>query len=468
MTGIFSDARCRLFVFMLAAWAVSAPSLSVAAEAEVRRPNILWLISEDTGPQLGCYGTTQVWTPNLDRMASQGVRYTHFYVGMVCSASRSSFNTGMYAVSIGAQNHRTTNKQPLPEGVHVISVLMHQAGYLSANIQRTPSDWGFRSKGKTDWNFIEKNAFDTTNWNVLKARQPFFAMLNFHETHRPFEAPKRADPAKVEIPPYYPDHPVTRADWAQYLDSVSELDRKIGIVLQQLEKDGLADNTIMVYFGDNGVAMVRGKQFCYEEGFNVPLIIRWPKNFPAPGQIKPGSVDARLLDGIDLAPTMLAIAGAPKPPKMQGRIFLGDRAESPREYVFGSRDRCDETVMRIRSVRDARYRYIRNFSPEVPFLAPNNYKEKQYPVWNLLKELHEEGKLTPAQDFMCQPKMPLEELYDLQNDPHEIRNLAAITEHQATLERLRGVLEKWIKDVNDQGRNLDSDGVRNKKGKMKK
>jgi arylsulfatase A-like enzyme len=191
------------------------------------------------------------------------------------------------------------------------------------------------------------------------------------------------------------------------------------------------------------------------------MIIRWPAgnpNLPAPAPFKPGTVDDRLLHGIDLAPTMLALAGAPKPPKMQGRIFLGDRCEPAREYVFGYRDRCDMTVMRLRTVRDARYRYIRNFTPHVPFLAANEYKEKQYPVWNLLKELHAQGKLTPVQEVLCQPTMPAEELYDLQTDPWETNNLAAsnLPQHRETLQRLRGVLEQWIEETNDQGRRLET------------
>jgi N-sulfoglucosamine sulfohydrolase len=213
-----------------------------------------------------------------------------------------------------------------------------------------------------------------------------------------------------------------------------------------------------VFFGDNGQSHVRGKQFCYEEGLLVPLLIRWPQGFPPPAHFQPGAVDHRLLHGIDLAPPMLALVGAPKPPKMQGQIFLGDRCEPDREYVFGYRDRCDMTVMRIRTVRDVRYRYIRNFTPHVPFLAFNEYKEKQYPVWNLLAELHAQGKLTPPQEFLCRPTMPAEELYDLDSDPWEINNLASSDkpEHQAVLKRLRAVLEKWIEDTQDQGRRLET------------
>lgn len=430
-----------------------------AAEPTAGKPNILWLIAEDFGQHLGCYGAKQVWTPNLDRLAAEGVRYTRFYNGHVCSPSRSAFNTGMYATTIGAHNHRSHRTQPLPAGVKVLSDWMRQAGYFTANIRELPRECGFKGTGKTDWNFkYEGRPFDSDKWSDLKDHQPFYAQVNFAETHRTFKAPQKADPAKVEIPPYYPDHPVTREDWAQYLDAASELDRKIGLVLAALQQVGLADNTIVVFFGDNGQSHVRGKQFCYEEGLLVPVLIRWPKSFPLPAPFQPGSVDDRLLHGIDLAPTMLALAGAPKPPKMQGQVFLGDHREPDRAYVFGYRDRCDMTVMRIRTVRDARYRYIRNFTPHVPFLARNEYKEKQYPVWILLKQLHAQGKLTPPQEALCQPTMPEEELYDLQSDPWEINNLAKSDqpEHQAELKKLRAVLEKWIEDTHDQGRRFET------------
>lgn len=426
--------------------------------AETERPNILWLISEDTGPEaLSRSGTPQAATPNLDRLASQGVYFSHTYLGTVCSPSRSAFMTGMYAVTIDAQNQRShrDGKNPLPDGVRVLTDRLRDAGYFTANVVKLPDELGFKGTGKTDWNFTyEGKPFDSANWSDLKLHQPFYAQINFHETHRAYNAPSKADPNRIVLPPYYPDHPAVRKDWAAYLDSASEMDRKVGIVLAQLEKDGLTDNTIIVYFGDNGASMARGKEFCYEEGGHVPLIIRWPKKFPAPEGFTPGSVNTRFVDGIDFAPTMLDIAGAPKPPKMQGRIFFGVRAEPPPEYIFTTRDRVDETVMRIRSVRDARYRYIRNFTPETPFLAPNKHLETMYPVWNLIKQLHAEGKLTPAQEFLCQPRMPDEELYDLQADPHEINNLSASTntEHQVVLKRLRGILDQWIADVDDKGR----------------
>jgi arylsulfatase A-like enzyme len=352
--------------------------------------------------------------------------------------------------------------------VRLLTEWMRDAGYFTANVSQMPPEFGFKGTGKTDWNFTPPEyQFDSRKWSDLAAHQPFFAQVNFSETHRKYRGPKMADPAAVELPPYYPDHPILRQDYAEYLDSAAELDRKIGLVLAQLEKEGLADNTVIFFFGDNGESMIRGKQFCYEEGLHVPLIIRWPKKLALPAGLKPGSADERLIEAIDFAPTMLALAGASVPAKMQGRVLYGDRAAPPREYAFGARDRCDETVFRLRTVRDARYRYIRNFTPERPFLQPNEYKEKQYPAWTLMPKLHGEGRLTPAQAVLCAPTMPAEELYDLESDPHEMRNLAALPEHTQTLARLRGALEKWIEETNDQGRALEPEELVKAKGATK-
>jgi arylsulfatase A-like enzyme len=437
------------------------------------RPNVLWLVAEDFGPELACYGTQQVSSPNLDKLAGDGMRFTRAYTtAPVCSASRSAFMTGMYQTTIGAHNHRSHRDDGyrLPEGVRVVSDWLRDADYFTANVRQLPSAIGFKGTGKTDWNFTYTGQpFDSDDWSDLKSHQPFFAQVNFQETHRKFRAPAKADPAKVAIPPYYPDHPVTRQDWAQYLDAASELDRKVGLILEQLAADGLADNTVVIFSGDHGQAHVRGKQFCYEEGLHIPLMIRWPKGISAPKHYSAGKIDDRLIEAIDIVPTILDIAGAAKPPKMQGRILFGERAEPPRDYAFGARDRCDETVFRLRTVRDERYRYIRNFTPDRPFLQKNDYKERSYPVWNLLKELHAQGTLTPPQVALCQPTMPAEELYDLSTDPHQIHNLAGSTDprHQAALAHLRSVLEKWIVDTDDQGRTLEPPEVAAAKGATK-
>lgn len=451
------------FVFLaLAATLVAQETRSAV------RPNILWLIAEDFSAHLGCYGTKDVSTPNLDRLAAEGMRFTRaFATGAVCSASRSAFMTGMYQTTIGAHNHRShrDDGHGLPAGVKVLTDWLREAGYFTANVQTFPAGTNLRGSGKTDWNFAYAGKpFDSAQWADLKARQPFYAQVNFQETHRnpeelrktgrAFRGPRQADPAKVELPPYYPDTPETRADWAAYLDDASELDRKIGRVLAQLESDGLADSTIVVFMGDHGQAHVRGKQWCYDSGLGIPLIIRWPKDFPVPAGFTPRRVSDQIVEALDVTATTLALAGVPKPAKMQGRVLFGARAEPPRSYAFGARDRCDETVFRIRTVRDARYRYIRNFTPERPFLQQNRYKETAYPMIAVMRRLHAEGKLDAVQAALLAPTMPAEELYDTAADPHEIRNLAASTdpEHRAALGRLRTVLEQWLAETDDQGR----------------
>jgi arylsulfatase A-like enzyme len=445
----------RLAAFILAV-VLGAVAVSAAVPAAAAKPNILWILGDDLGVELGCYGDSVVKTPVIDRLAAAGQRYTRCYTtAPVCSPSRSAFMTGMYAHTIAAHHHRTADadKQPLPEGVRLLTHWFHDLGYRTGNIAEFPAAFGFKVAGKTDWNFklSATPSFDTRRWADLKGGQPFFAQINFFEPHRPFKAPKVTDRKAVRLPPYYPDHPVAREDWAQYLDAVAELDRKVGVVLAALEAEGLADNTIVVFFGDNGRCHVRDKQFCYEEGLHVPLIIRWPKNFPAPAGYRSGSVSDRLVSAVDFAPTMLALVGAEVPTKMQGSVFLGDRAAAPRSFVFGARDRCDTTEMTIRTVCDARYRYILTETPEVPLLAPSNYKETQYPVWNLLKELNQQGRLTPAQAFLCAPTQPREQLFDLVNDPDQQRNLvgSSAPADAAALTRLRAALRDWRREIRD-------------------
>lgn len=436
------------------------------------RPNILWIIAEDMGPELGCYGHPEVYSPVIDKLAADGVRYTRaFTVTPVCSTSRSSFMTGMYAHSIGAHNHRSHRQDgfSLEPGVRVITDWFRPAGYHTANIRTFPTDNPdpkfYQGTGKTDWNFSylspngNKNPFDTANWDQLKSNQPFFAQINFPETHRGAawnNAHKYIDhpanPAKVKIPPYYPDHPVTRADWAQYLNTVMALDKKVGFVLDKLERDGLADNTVVFLVGDHGRAMVRGKQWPYDSGLNVPMIIRWPKGIPAPQGFQPGSVDDRIVASIDWAATALDIAGITKPAQMQGQIFLGAHDEGERQYAFAGRDRGDETVDFIRTVRSKQYRYIKNFYPERPFTQLNRYKVNSYPVLRLMQQLHQKGELSGPPSFLMASTRPEEELYDLQSDPYEIHNLADSPAHQARLKTMRGALTNWMDTIKDKGR----------------
>jgi len=411
--------------------------------------NVLWIISEDTGLEFGCYGYPHVHTPNVDRLAREGARFPNACTtGAVCSASRSGFMTGMYQTTIGAHQHRTPGsaKKPLPEGVHVFTKYFRDAGYHTA----------ICGKGKTDWNFKPTvKPYDSNKWESLKANQPFFAQYQFGEAHRAFHHCKEhpVDPDKVTVPPYYPDHPVAREDWALYLETVNVLDQKIGEVLKRLQDDGLAENTVVFYFGDHGRAHVRGKQWLYDGGIHVPFVVR------APGLVEPGTVCDEMVSAIDFAPTCLKLCGIEPPGHMQGRVFLGPDRDEPREAIFSARDRCDETVERIRCVRDKRWKYIRNFMPERPWTQPNYYKLSSYPMLGLMHRLHNEGKLTPEQDRWFAPRKPDEELYDLQNDPWELKNLAAEPQHADRLARLRKMLNDWIERTGDKGEQPEDPAV---------
>jgi arylsulfatase A-like enzyme len=436
--------------------------------APVERPNILWILAEDMGPELGFLGTPEVLTPNLDRLAGRGMYFTHaFTTSPVCSPSRSAIMTGMYQTTIGAHNHRSHRADdpspypfPLPDGVRVVSDWFRHAGYHTANLRQLPDGVDFTGTGKTDWNFTyDGRPFDTDRWTDLKAHQPFYAQINFPETHRGREwdeahtrIAQPANPDNVLIPPYYPDHPVVREDWAQYLNTVMSLDRKVGIILDLLEQDGLAKNTILVFMGDHGRAMVRGKQWPYDSGLHVPLTLYIPESIPAPARYESGTKSDQLISSIDVTATSLALAGIPKPEAMQGRVFIGPEAEVPRRYVFGGRDRGDETVDRIRTVRSHRFRYVRNFYPERPIMQVNRYKLTSYPPIWVIKKLFAEGKLDPVQAQLMAQSRSQEELYDVIADPYEVNNLAASAEHQEILKQLRTELDHWIEATNDQGR----------------
>ncbi|EDL58874.1 arylsulfatase [Gimesia maris] len=460
------------FLFALSLVLLSYLCHSHDVQAADQRPNILWIIAEDMGPELGCYGTPEVKTPTLDQLAEKGMLFQNaFTVTPVCSTSRSSFMTGMYAMAIDAQNHRSHREgtNPLPDGVRVITDWFRPAGYTTANIKNLTDDKKlakfYKGTGKTDWNFTYpkgKQPFDLKDWNELKQHQPFYAQINFSETHRGGawntsheHIGYQADPAKVEIPSYYPDHPVTRGVWSQYLNAVMAVDKKVAFILDLLKRDKLDKNTIVVFLGDHGRAMPRGKQWPYDSGLHIPLIIYWPEgnaNLPAPAQYQRGQKSEQLISSIDLSATSLAVAGISKPEKMQGQVFLGAQAEPPREYLFGGRDRGDETVFHIRTVRDKQYRYLRNKYPERPFLQINRYKEKSYPIIGLLRDLHSRGALTGPSLKLMADSRPEEELYDLKQDPWETSNLADSPDYQKVKQRLASALNTWMEEIDDQGR----------------
>ena len=333
-------------IVLLVAYAAAAEK--VPSDGQEVPVNILWLIGEDMGLDLGCYGLNSISTPNIDRLAREGIRFDNaFCTSSMCSPSRSSFNTGMYATAIGAHDHRTPadRKKALPTGVKPVSRWFSEAGYHTCLMGNRKEDFNFLPDGEV---------YDSHDWTDREPGQPFFATLNFVEPHRWGwnvwdKLASHLDPNQVELPPVYPDDPVMRASYAKYLDFIVELDRKLGIVLERLEEDGLLDNTVIFFFGDNGRTMYRGKQWLYDGGLRVPLIARYPKSLDA------GTVNDDLISLLDLAPTSLSMAGIDVPAKMQGQVFLG-KAARKRQYVFASRDLCDDLIDPMRCVRDSRYK----------------------------------------------------------------------------------------------------------------
>lgn len=394
------------------------------------KPNIVWIVADDLGVDLGCYGNDLVYTPNLDKLASQGVRYTNmFTVAAVCSVSRSSIITGMYPVSIGCEQHRKQYKDSLPKPVKPITEYFKKAGYFVTN------------KGKTDYNFIhtKEDLYDGTQWEDRKPGQPFFSQIQISFPHRPFKTDSvhPVNPDEVKLPPYYPNHPLARKDWAMYLETIQYLDKEVGKILKKLDVEGLSENTVVVFFGDQGRPMVRAKQFLYDAGTQTPLIIRWP------GKIKPGTVNNRLINNLDLAPTTLKIADLPIPDYIQGKDFLQN--STPREYVYGMRDRRDETVDRIRMIRSDKYKYIRNFYPDRPYAQLNAYKKNFYPVLTLMQVMYKNGELNEDQARFFSDYRPSEEFYDLTKDPYELHNLADSEEYETEKETLKNQLDRWLK-----------------------
>ncbi len=416
------------------------------------QPNILWIYGEDLSPDLACYGTPAVATPNIDRLASEGTRFSNAFVTCpVCSPSRSALITGTYQTHFDAHNHRSNRNKPLRDDMKLITDCFREAGYFTCN---SPGPPRYNRQGKTDFNFESKNPFDAIDWRKRDDGQPFYAQINIPDTHRVFKPdPRRPiNPDDVKLPSYYPDHPLIRKDWSLYLESIQILDRKVGNILKRLDDEGLSENTIVFFMSDHGRAHIRCKQFLYDGGIHIPLIVRYP------GNIEAGAVSDKLISGVDFMPTSLDLAGIEIPNYVQGQIFLGPNAKS-RDAVFAARDRCDGTVDRIRCVRTQRYKLIRNYHPELPYMQFNGYKKLQYPLWSLINVLAETGELTEAQQHFIRKTRPQEELYDLQDDPYEVHNLADDDGHKSTLNDLRTRLDAWIDETGDMGETPESDDV---------
>lgn len=414
--------------------------LPFARGAETQsRPNILLVFTEDWSLDLGCYGNHELKTPNLDAFAKEGRLYRMaFCTSPVCSPSRSAMMTGFHQHTIAAQEHRTAKKKPLPAGIAPVPHLLEAAGYYTCLLD-----------GKTDCNFTtEKRLFMGKDWKNRAPGQPFFAQYTIGVTHRTFhrDPENPIDPAKVTLPPYYPDTPLVRRDWANGYESMQVGDRLFGKIMQRLKDEKLADNTLVIFAGDNGLCHARAKQFLYEDGIHVPLLVRWP------GHIAAGEETAELTSTLDIPATILAAAGVKPQKPLQGRDMLNGNLP-PREAVFASRDLMDMTYDVMRCVREKRYKLIHNLLPDRPWAQYNEYKESQYPAWDTLHLFKLEGKLTPEQALFMAKTKPEFELYDMEKDPNEFHNLADDPAFRDVKTRLIARLNTWRKETGDPGVN---------------
>ncbi len=443
----------HLFVWLLTLVA-SVPGVAserVAQEAGAQpigaRPNILWISSEDNGPHLGAYGDPVATTPELDRLAARGLRFTSAWANApVCAPSRTAIITGVSPTSTGGMHMRS--EVPLPASIRLFPQWLREAGYYTSN--NVKEDYNHPHTGQV-WDESSAQA----HWRNRAEGQPFFAVFNLTITHesqiraRPHAAVH--DPAKVRVPAYHPDTPEVRQDWAQYHDKMTEMDRRAGELLRELEAAGLADDTIVFYWGDHGVGLPRGKRWLYAEGLRVPLIVHVPERFLslAPDGYTAGASSEQLVTLMDLAPTMLSLAGTVPPAYMQGQAFMGPQRRPARAHAFAFRDRMDERYDLSRAVTDGRFLYIRNY---MPHRAQGQYLAYMFemPTTQVWKARFDAGTLTPRQSTFWQPK-PAEELYELAADPDNVQNLAADEGHAPTLDALRQALRTHLLASRDLG-----------------
>jgi arylsulfatase A-like enzyme len=440
----------------------SAPRQLGSLKPSIARPNIVWISNEDMSPHLGVFGDGLARTPVLDRLARESVRYTHaFSTAPVCAPSRAAIITGMYQTTIGAHHMRTTEDR-VPElpgpylavppfYVKAFPEYLRAAGYFTSNRVKTDYQFG---EPFTIWDDLSPKA----HWRTRSdPKQPFFSVFNLTVTHESQifpSSPARkgkplvTDPAKIAVPPYYPDTPAIREELARMYDNIADMDAQVGEILKQLEDDGLAENTIVFYWSDHGDGIPRAKRSLYDSGLRVPLMIRWPKALGSTHA--PGSVSAELVSLIDLAPTVLALAGVEIPTHLQGRVLVGPKAGRAPPYVFAARDRMDAEYDMMRSARDARFLYIRNFAPELPYAGHIIYRN-QSAIMQEWFRLQAAGQLTGSAALWMRTHRPAEELYDGQADPHQVRNLAAEPAHRPTLERMRAAVNSWMRETADQG-----------------
>jgi N-sulfoglucosamine sulfohydrolase len=443
---------------------LSAATLLVtnsSAQEPAKRPNILWISTEDLSPHIGCYGDVVAKTPNIDRLASQGARFTNVFTTAAISAPvRSGIITGMYQTSIGCMHMRTTSYRrsvdnPVeftavpPHYVKAFTEYLRTAGYYCTNNNKTDYQFTKDPVPASIWDECSKNAHYKNRPDKSK---PFFAVFNYVGTHESqnWDLTKvKTDPKTVKVPPYFPDNDIVRLNIAKMYDNIARLDSVVGVLLKELEKEGELDNTIVFFWGDHGDGLPRAKRWLYDSGLNIPLIIKWP------AKLRANSVDDRLISSIDFGPTVLSMAGVPVPAHMQGIPFLGDQLGKPRDAVYAARDRVDESYDMIRSVRNL---YIINYYPNEPFPIWVPYLSKM-PIFQEMLRLDAENKLTPPQKAWMAYSRPPEELYDVNVDKFQIKNLVSDPKYKQVLEDMRLLHQKWTLETGDMGHMNESEMV---------
>lgn len=436
---------------------------------ETLKPNILWIYLEDTSPLLGCYGTTIIATPNIDKLAKKGTLYTNAIMpAPVCSASRSSIITGVMSTTLGLHNHHSSRTEAaaihLPKTIKTIPELFKKAGYFTFNNGKDDYNFHYDRKDLYSQPYKMHPLYGKSGTHLpletLINKTPFFGQIQLKGGKEIFastfkeKVKSRVDRSKIVLPPYLPDHPAIIEEYANHLDAIQLTDERVGDIMTQLTENGLLDNTIVFFFSDHGMRMTRHKQFLYEGGINVPLIITDFRKTPA---LKAGTTNQDLISGIDLGVSSLALADIPIPNYMEGENIF-DTANPAREYVISTRDRCDFTIDRIRSVRTKEYKYIRNFMTDRPYTQTTYMDVDKVEFVEVMKTLYETNQLNEAQSRFFSNDRPSEELYDLKNDPYELHDLAADPNYQVALTKHADILNQWITATDDKGQYPETTG----------
>jgi N-sulfoglucosamine sulfohydrolase len=433
-------------------------SVNLAISQSNERPNILWISVEDISANLGCYGDTFAKTPVLDKLAASGTMYNNAIASSpVCAAARSAIITGMYASSLGTQHMRCQGR--LPEGVKFYPQILREAGYFCTNNAKT--DYNLPHSPGEIWDGLG----NTAHWRDRKDQsQPFFSVFNLTLTHESAingkekhdkvtkDLPKdlRANPDKLILPPYFPDTPLVRELWARHYDNIAMMDILIGNILNELEEDGLAENTIVLYFSDHGTGVPRHKRWMYDSGLKVPMIAYAPEKYQHLLSGKPGVASDELVSFIDLAPTVLHLAGAAIPNNMHGRAFLGENLKPERAYAYATRDRMDERYDMQRAVRSKYFKYIRYYESYKPYTQYMNTPEKG-DIMKEIRKAYANGTLPVQGVHMMALTKPDEELFDLRKDPNELSNLTNDPQYAHILLEMREAHNRWSDNTKDSG-----------------